>query len=60
MVTISRDSASKLTRMLDDVVEYWVKETIHREGTLVSGETAWKIINSYSLAKEAQIDIESN
>ena len=53
MITISREAAAELNMTLEDMVEYWCRE-MAESGTLVSGETAWKLVSAYASAKEAQ------
>ena len=52
-VTISRESVTELRELLEDTVEYWVREQCE-SGELVSGETAWKAVSALATAKEAQ------
>ena len=52
MVTITRETATELTEMIEDAVEYICREASQR-GELISGETAWKIVTAYAMAKEA-------
>ena len=58
MITISRESARELTDGIEDMIEYWCRECA-ANGELVSGETAWKIVNAYSAAKEWEMSTDS-
>ena len=53
MITLNRDSVKELTDVIEDSIEYWVQECV-KNGELVSGETAWKVVAAYAQAKEAE------
>ena len=53
MITISKEFATELNELIEDSIEYLINDYASR-GELISGETAWKIINAYSQAKEAE------
>ena len=53
MVTITRETASELTEMIEDSIEYWCQQSMEN-GELVSGETAYKILSAWADAKLAQ------
>ena len=53
MVTIPRESAQELNNLLEDLLEYWCQQQAEY-GTLVSGETGWKLVSAYAQAHEAQ------
>ena len=55
MVTVDRDAVSELNGLVEDMVGYWCS-TQAAEGKLVAGQTAWKLIAAYALAKELQMD----
>ena len=52
-VVLDREIANEIREMVEDVVED-VCRRAGKRGTLVSGETAWKVVNAVALAKEAQ------
>ena len=53
MVRVSFQASTELRETLEDMVEYWCEQQ-RREGELISGETAWKMINAISATKEAE------
>ena len=53
MVTITRETASELTDMIEDSIQYWCEQCAEN-GELVSGETAYKVLSAWSEAKLAQ------
>ena len=55
MVTVDRAAVSDLNSLVEDMVAYWCS-TQAEEGKLVAGQTAWKLIAAYALAKELQMD----
>ncbi len=52
-VTISREFATELTEVIEDAVEYACQQSA-ANGEYVSGETCWKIIAAFAMAKEAE------
>ena len=54
-VTISREFATELNEMIEDAVEYVIREYAS-QGELVSGETAYKVVAAYAEAKVAQFE----
>jgi len=55
MTNINRESHDELIMLVEDVVEYWCSEQF-KEGTPVSGEAAYKIIQAYATAKELEFE----
>ena len=55
MITINKADATELTEVIEDSVEYWVREMC-QSGNLVSGETAYKLIAAFAEAKVAQMN----
>ena len=53
MITIDRAAAQELNELIEDAIEYWCREQAEN-GTPVAGESAWKIVSAYAMAKEAQ------
>ena len=53
MIKVSYQASTELKETLEDMVEYWCNE-MRKEGELISGETAWKMIGCIAAAKEAQ------
>ena len=55
MITVDRTAAEELNGLIEDMVEYWCTEQA-AQGTLVSGETAWKLVSAYATPKELQFE----
>ena len=53
-VVLDREIANEIREMVEDVVEDVCRRAQRECGTLVSGETAWKVVSAVALAKEAQ------
>ncbi len=53
MVTVSQEFSTDLRETIEDMVEYCIGEAF-KNGELVSGETAWKMIECLALAKQAE------
>ena len=53
MITISNEFNTELRLTVEDAVQYVISEAA-KEGELVSGETAWKMIGCLAAAKEAE------
>ena len=52
-VTVQPEAVTDLKEMLEDAVQYWCTGEFEN-GTPVSGETAWKVIECLAVAKQAQ------
>ena len=52
-IVIPAEVSDELREMVEDVVED-VCRRAGKEGLLLSGETAWKVVSAVALAKEAQ------
>jgi hypothetical protein len=52
-IIVRPEAVEELKGLLEDAVEYWCAEQ-WREGHPVAGETAYKITECLSLAKQAQ------
>ena len=52
-ITISQEFSTELRELIEDSVEYICSEYA-KNGELVSGETAYKMIECIALAKQAQ------
>jgi hypothetical protein len=48
-MTLSREQHDELIAVLDDTIQYACDEW------MISGETAWKIIECYATAKQAEM-----
>ena len=57
MITISQELNTEFTEMLEDCVEYITTE-YYTQGELVSGQTLYKMMEAFALAKLAQFDGE--
>ena len=53
MITLNKETHDELIELIEDSVEYWVNEAM-KNGELVSGETAWKIISTLAITKEVE------
>ena len=53
MVQVSFQASTELKETLEDMVEYWCEQQ-RKEGELIAGETAWKMIECIANAKQAQ------
>ena len=53
MVSVSFQASTELKLTLEDMVEYFCSEQA-KEGELISGETAWKMVEAMAVAKQAQ------
>ena len=53
MVRVSFQASTELRETLEDMVQYWCEQQ-RKEGELISGETAWKMIGAMAEAKEAE------
>ena len=58
-VTISHQFVDELQQVIEDAVEYTISE-FAKNGELVSGETAFKIIEALAVAKQAEFRGEFN
>ena len=52
-VTISREFNTELQELIEDSVEYIIKEYASN-GELVSGETVYKLLECFAIAKQEQ------
>ena len=52
-ITISPEFVSELRETIEDSVEYTIREFVSN-GELISGETAWKVIEVLAIAKQAE------
>jgi len=53
-ITISPELAQEVRELLEDSVEYLVREECNA-GNLISGETMWKIVECVAVAKQAEM-----
>ena len=49
MTTITREQATELKELLEDTLEYYCDQE------MMSGETAWSLVECIAVAKQAQI-----
>lgn len=54
-ITISREFVTELRGVIEDAVEYTINEYA-KEGQLVSGQTAWRLIEALAITKEAEFE----
>ena len=55
MITLTRESVTELNELIEDTVEYWCRQCAEN-GELVAGETAYRIIEAFALAKQAEFE----
>ena len=53
-VTVSYQAATELRETIEDTIEYWCREC-QKNGELVAGETAWKMLECLAVAKQEQM-----
>ena len=53
MITIPREAATEITECVEDAIGHALDE-LRRDGVLISGETAWKIVSAFAEAKELE------
>ena len=53
MITLNKETHDELIELIEDSVEYWVNEAM-KNGELVSGESAYKVIAAFALTKQAE------
>ena len=56
-ITISREFNKELCETVEDSVQYIIAE-FAKNGELVSGETAYKLLECFALAKQAEFNGE--
>ena len=52
-ITISHEFVDELQMVVEDAIEYTIRE-FAKEGELISGESAWKVLEALAVAKQAQ------
>ena len=52
-ITLSHEFVDELQMVVEDAIEYTIRE-FAKDGELVSGETAWKVLEALAVAKQAQ------
>ena len=52
-ITLSHEFVNELQDVIEDAIEYTIREYASH-GELVSGESAWKVIEALALAKQAE------
>lgn len=52
-ITISHDFVNELQGVVEDSIEFTIRE-FASQGELVSGESAWKVLEALAVAKQAQ------
>ena len=51
---VSYQASTELRELIEDTVGYWCDE-MSKDGELIAGETAWKMIECIAVAKQAQM-----
>ena len=52
-ITLSHEFVDELQMVVEDAIEYTIRE-FARDGELISGESAWKVLEALAVAKQAQ------
>lgn len=52
-ITLSHEFVDELQMVVEDAIEYTIRE-FARDGELISGESAWKVLEALAIAKQAQ------
>ena len=52
-ITLSHEFVDELQMVVEDAIEYTIAQ-FAKDGELVSGETAWKVLEALAVAKQAQ------
>ena len=52
-ITISREFVNELQEVVEDSIEFTIRE-FASQGELVSGESAWKVLEALAVAKQAE------
>ena len=55
MITISREAATELKELIEDTIEHFCDES-YKNGEIISGETAYKILECLAQAKQAEMN----
>ena len=52
-ITISHEFVDEIQMVVEDAIEFTIRE-FAKDGELISGESAWKILEALAVAKQAQ------
>ena len=52
-ITLSHEFVDELQMVVEDAIEYTIRE-FAKDGELISGESAWKVLEALAVAKQAQ------
>ena len=52
-ITISHEFVNEIQMVVEDAIEFTIRE-FAKEGELISGESAWKVLEALAVAKQAQ------
>ena len=52
-ITLSHEFVNELQDVIEDAIEYTIREYAS-QGELISGESAWKVIEALAVAKQAE------
>ena len=52
-ITLSHEFVDELQMVVEDAIEYTIRERA-KDGELISGESAWKVLEALAIAKQAQ------
>lgn len=58
-ITISHEFVNEIQMVVEDAIEFTIRE-FAKEGELISGESAWKVLEALAVAKQAQFRGEFN
>ncbi len=52
-ITISHEFVNEIQMVVEDAIEFTIRE-FAKDGELISGESAWKILEALAVAKQAE------
>ena len=52
-ITLSHEFVDELQMVVEDAIEYTIRE-FAKDGELIAGESAWKVLEALAVAKQAQ------
>ena len=58
-ITISHEFVNEIQMVVEDAIEFTIRE-FAKEGELISGESAWKVLEALAVAKQAEFRGEFN
>ena len=52
-ITLSHEFVNEIQMVVEDAIEFTIRE-FAKDGELISGESAWKVLEALAIAKQAQ------